>query len=197
MKGLGKRARTMEVAELYPPPGQWTEEEYFMLPDRNRIVELSEGRLVVPPHSTYTHQTALQNIFLALHAFVEEHRLGIVRFAPLPVRLWAGKIREPDVFFIAREHMDRIGEQACGVPDLVVEVTSPATRRTDRVEKFVEYARAEVREYWIVDPEARTVEIYGLEGGAYELVGKWGLGQRARSRLLEGFEIEVNRIFAS
>lgn len=61
----------------------------------------------------------------------------------------------------------------------------------------MEYARAGVREYWIVDPEARTVEIYGLESGAYELVGKWGSGQRARSRLLEGFEIEVDRIFTS
>jgi Uma2 family endonuclease len=196
MKGMGERARTVEVAELYPPPGQWKEEECFMLPDRNRILELSEGKLVVPPHPTYSHQTALQNIFLALHDFVQERWLGVVRFAPLPVRLWAGKIREPDVFFIAREHMDRIGEQACGVPDLVVEVTSPATRRMDWVEKFMEYAQAEVREYWIVDPEAQTAEVYGPESGAYELVGKWGLGQRARSRLLEGFEIEVDHIFA-
>lgn len=187
--------RTVEVAELYPPQGQWTEEDFFALPDRNRIVELSEGRLVVPPHPTYTHQTALQNLFLALHALIERHKLGVVRFAPLPVRLWAGKIREPDIFFIAREHVGRIGEQVCGVPDLVVEVTSPATRRTDRVEKFAEYAQAGVLEYWIVDPEAQTVEVYELKGGAYELIGKWGMGQTAHSVLLVGFTVEVDRIF--
>ncbi|MCS6964593.1 Uma2 family endonuclease [Thermoflexus sp.] len=59
------------------------------------------------------------------------------RIAPLPVRLWPGKIREPNLFFIAKEHTDRIGEQACGVPDLVVEVTSPSTARVDRVEEIV------------------------------------------------------------
>lgn len=195
MKSQIRKGLAIEVAELYPPQGQWTEEDYFALPDRNRIVELSEGRIVVPPHPTYTHQTVLQNLFLLIHEFVQQHGLGIVRFAPLPVRLWAGKIREPDLFFIHRDHKDRIGEQVCDIPDLVVEVTSAATRRIDRIEKFAEYARAGIQEYWMVDPEDRTVEVYRLKGGAYELVGKWGMGQTARSALLEGFAVEVERIF--
>ena len=132
--------------------------------------------------------------YVRLRTFVQDHELGEVHVAPLPVRLWPGKIREPDVLFVAREHSDRIGEQFFGVPDLVMEVTSSSTRRTDRVEKLVEYAQAEVEEYWIVDPEARTVEVFTLREGAYEALGKWGTGETARSALLAGFEVAVDEM---
>lgn len=126
---------------------------------------------------------------------MEGRQSGIVRFAPLPVRLWPGKIREPDLFFISKEHSDRIGEQACGVPDLVVEVTSPSTLRADRMEKFHEYARAGVSEYWLADPQARTIEVYTLQHGAYLLRGKWGTGEVASSALLAGFDVDVEEVF--
>ena len=190
----GEGAEWAPVAELFPPQGQWTEEDYFALPDTNRHVELSEGRLIVPPHPTLAHQEALKRLFLRLNAFVEERGLGVVQIAPLPVRLWPGKIREPDIFFIAREHADRIGERVCGVPDLVVEVTSPSTARTDRMEKFQEYARAGVLEYWIVDPDGGAVEVYILREGAYILRGRWGVGEVASSELLSGFEVKVGDI---
>ncbi len=57
-------------------------------------------------------------------------------------RLWPKVVCEPNILCIAKEHRDRLRERVCGVPDLVVEVLSPATRKTDRVEKFVEYAKA-------------------------------------------------------
>ncbi|MGQ9532544.1 MAG: Uma2 family endonuclease [Desulfotomaculales bacterium] len=179
------------VAELFPPQGQWTEEDYFSLPGTNRYVELSEGRLIMPPHPTRSHQMAVAELYLRLRCFVQERDLGEVYIAPLPVRLWPGKIREPDVFFIGREHLDRIGEHMCGVPDLVVEVTSPATLKTDRLEKFTEYARAGVAEYWLVDPDARTVEVYFLQQGAYVPHGRWVAGETASSALLAGFEVPV------
>ncbi len=182
------------VAELYPPQGQWTEADYFALPGTNRSVELSEGRLIMPPHPTYRHQTALQNVFLKFQAFVGTHQLGVVRFAPLPVRLWPGKIREPDIMFFSTEHSDRIGEQVLGVPDLIVEVISPSTVTTDRVEKFYEYARAGVREYWMVDPEEQAIEVYTLREGAYVLGGKYRPGESARSGVLTGLEISVGEV---
>jgi Uma2 family endonuclease len=188
-------AEIAPVAELYPPQGEWTEEDYFALPDTNRYVELSEGRLIMPPHPTYSHQTALQNLFKKLDAFVEEHKLGIVRFAALPVRLWPGTIREPDIFFIAREHSDRIGEQSCGVPDLVVEVLSPSTLKTDRQEKFCEYARAGVTEYWLVDPDEKRIEVYILRGSVYQLAERFNTGEVAHSELLSGFEVSVDEVF--
>jgi Uma2 family endonuclease len=189
-----ERHLTLEIAELFPLQGQWTEEDYFALPDTHRYVELSAGVLIMPPHPTSTHQRIVGRLFRFLADFAQQS--GWVRLAPLPVRLWPGKIREPDVLFVAREHQDRVGEQVFGPPDLVMEVTSATTHRTDRVEKYAEYARAGIPEYWIVDPQAETVEVFVLREDAYELLGKWGAGEVARSALLEGFRVEVNAVFA-
>ena len=185
----------VEVAELYPPQGQWTEEDYFALPDTNRYVELSEGVLIVPPHPTDTHQRLVLDLALLLRGFVEEHGWGGVRIAPLPVRLWPGKVREPDVLFMAHAHRDRISEQVFGPPDLVMEVTLPSTRHTDCHEKFAEYARADIPEYWLIDPDTQSVEVFVLRQGAYELLGKWGRGATARSALLQGFQVPVATLF--
>ncbi len=190
-----KKGLAVEVADLYPPQGEWTEDDYFSLPDTNRYVELSEGRLIMPPHPTDSHQVTLQNFFLQLHAFVRIHRLGVVRIAPLPVRLWPGKIREPDIFFIAKEHTDRISEKVCGIPDLVVEVISSSTQKTDRVEKFAEYAKAGVMEYWLIYPEEKTVEVYTLRNGDYVLLGKYNTSQIANSEIVPGFKIRVEELF--
>jgi len=183
------------VSELFPPQGQWTEADFFALPETNRLLELSEGRLIVHSPPTLEHQEALKRLFIRLNAFVEKNELGVVELAPLPVRLWPGKIREPDIFFISREHLERLGEKVCGVPDLAVEVTSPATRDTDRREKFGEYAQAGVQEYWIVDPERKTIEVFVLRGGAFETFGLFRPGEIARSALLSGFEVPVDEIF--
>jgi len=185
-----------EIAQLWPLQGDWTETDYFTLPDTNRLIELSEGKLIMPPHPTETHQRVVLSLVLAFQSFVDAHNLGIIRFAPLPVRLWPDKIREPDILYVSHAHADRIGEQAYGPPDLVVEITSASTRRTDRVEKFVEYARAGIAEYWLVEPEVKTIEVFILEAGAYVLLVKAGPGGKAQSKLLEGFEVEVNKVFA-
>lgn len=77
-----------------------------------------------------------------------------------------------------------------------MEILSAATWRTDRLEKMVEYAQAGIVEYWIVDPEARTIEVLVFREGAYALLDKWGTGEIARSKLLEGFEVAVNEVFS-
>ena len=187
----------VEVAEIFPPQGQWTEDDYFALPDTNRFVELSEGRLIMPPHPTYSYQFTLLELSVILREFVNKHDLGTVCLAPLPVRLWPGKIREPDILYVSHEHADRLGERYCGPPDLAVEIISPSTRLTDRRDKFSEYAQAGVQEYWLVDPEDRTVEVFILQEGAYKLLGKWGPGEVAKSALLAGFEAAVDKIFAT
>jgi len=185
---------TVEVAQLWPPRGQWTETDYFTLPDTSRFLELSEGELIMPPHPTDTHQRVVLNLVRMFDDFVTEQNRGTVRFAPLPVRLWPGKIREPDLLFVSNEHADRIGEQAYGPPDLVVEVLSQSTWHTDRLEKMAEYARAGVREYWIVDPEGHTVEVFVLRQGAYEVLGKWSKGEEAHSEVLTGLKVAVDEV---
>jgi len=190
-----RKAEIAPVTEFYPPQGQWTERDYFALPDTNRYVELSEGRLVMPPHPTRSHQKTLEELYVRLRAFILKNDLGEVHIAPLPVRLWPGKIREPDIFFLSKEHADRAGEKVYGVPDLIIEILSPGTDQVDRGEKYFEYAKAGVREYWIVDSDEQRVEVYILRGSVYQLQERFKSGEVARSRLLSGFEVNVNEIF--
>ncbi len=185
-----------EIVQLWPPQQEWTDADYFALPDTNRFVELSEGELIMPPHPTNTHQRVVLRLVLVFQSFVEARDVGTIRFAPLPVRLWPGKIREPDILFVSHEHADRIGEQFYGPPDLVVEVISPGTRRVDRGEKFLEYARAGISEYWLVDPEARSIEVFVLQDGVYTLLVKAGPGEKARSQLLDGLQVGADKVFA-
>jgi len=195
MKEIQHRLAT-EIAQLWPLQKEWTEADYFALPDTNRLIELSEGELIMLPHPTETHQRVLDALYAIMRAFVLKHNLGIIRFAPLPVRLWPGKIREPDILFVSHAHADRIGEQFYGPPDLVVEVISPTTRLTDRRDKFFDYARAGINEYWLADPEAQTIEVFVLQDSAYTLLVKASRGEKARSQLLDGFEVIVDEVFS-
>jgi Uma2 family endonuclease len=188
---------TKEVAWLFPLQGEWTEGDYFRLPDTNRFVELSERRLVIPDMPTYSHQHTVMELLIAISTFAHDHGLGEVCVAPLPVRLWQGKIREPDIVFMSTAHADRIGEDFWGVPDMVVEVLSRSTMEVDRGEKSLEYAKAGIAEYWLVDTEERAIEVYVLRGEVYKLLGKWSAGQTAHSEVLAGFEISVEAVIGA
>lgn len=202
-KAKGRRSKaplTIEIAQLFPRQGQWTEEDYLSLPDTNRLIELSEGRLMILPMPTTLHQRAVGKLFRLMSEYVEQHGLGEVAIAPLRARLWPGKFREPDIMFMTAAHADRIGEEFWGVPDLAVEVISPRTEHSsgtehvDRGEKFEDYRKAGVLEYWLVDPEKGTMEVYVLRQGVYHLLGKWGIGEVARSEILSGFEVPVEAV---
>jgi Uma2 family endonuclease len=185
------------LMELFPAPGEWTEADYYPLSEQGRLIELSDGTIEVIELPTDFHQLILLRLTIALHAVISAGRLGQVRFAPLPVRLWAGKIREPDLMFMSAEHADRIGTY-WGVPDLAVEILSTGTAQKDRDIKSVEYARAGVAEYWIVDPEAKTVETMRLGDttGAYGTPRVLAVGEDLTSPMFPGFSLALAALFA-
>ncbi len=142
------------------------------------------------------HQRTSMNLGASMHQHVSQYGLGEVYDAPIDVILpgLAGPV-QPDVLFIARERLDIVKEDFIeGPPDLIVEILSPSNWLTDRRAKFRIYAQAGVREYWIVDTDARTVEVFVLRGGSYALVGKVGPGETLRSEVVAGFEIGVDEI---
>jgi Uma2 family endonuclease len=130
--------------------------------------------------------------------FAEAGNLGAGYVSPMSVRLWEGKIREPDVFFVRREHADRIGESVIGPPDWVAEVISKSTRKTDEVDKLAEYAQAGIPEYWMLDYKKRSIRVYLLPEGerVYTLAATYTAGQVARSATIDGFEVAVDGLFA-
>ena len=143
-----------------------TYDDLVQMPEDGNRYEIIGGELVVSPAPIPLHQRVSKRAFLLLHGFVEAQGLGEVFFAPLDVQLGEHDIVEPDLVFIARERLGIVERtRVIGVPDLLVEILSPSTRARDEVLKARLYAEAGVREYWIVDPDERTLRLYAPEGG--------------------------------
>lgn len=184
--------------DVLPAAGEWTEADYYPLSERGRLVELSDGNIEVIELPTWFHQIILLRLAMAIKPFVSQHSLGWICFAPVPVQLWPGKIREPDLVFISSAHADRIG-QYLGVPDLAVEILSPSTASKDREVKRVEYAQAGVVEYWIIDPEAKSVEVLtkrSEQSPAYDRAALFHQNETLVSGLLPGLGLSLADLFA-
>ena len=191
-----------EIATLYPIQGTWTEAAYLALPT-NHLLELNDGCLEILPMLTYFHELIVEFLYDLLRSFVRERSLGKVMRAPLPIRLWAGQMREPDVLFLRPERLQLLAKagnraQPDGA-DLVMEVVSPGpqNRERDLDVKRLEYARAGIAEYWIIDPELQTITVLELAGDAYRVSGEFKTDQTATSILLTGFSVSVEAAFAA
>ncbi len=185
---------TWDIARLFPTQGNWSEAEYLAL-DTNRLVEFSHGVVEFLATPTFLHQQILKFLFKALEAFVEARKLGEVFFMGVRVRLEPGIYREPDVLFMSAEHAGRINNEYWDGADLVMEVVSAdeKDRRRDLKSKREEYARARIPEYWIVDPQLETMTVLTLDGQSYVVHGEFKRGERATSKLLPGFAVDVDQ----
>lgn len=179
-----------------PPQGRWTYPDYARLPDNGMRYEVIEGDLFMNPAPRPKHQKVSLNLAVALHQFVKQHNLGDVYEAPIDVILpnLASTV-QPDLLFIAGNRLDIVKEEFIeGVPDLIIEVLSPGNPDYDRRTKFQLYARAGVREYWIIDPDACTIDIFVLRGQAYAPLGGFSSGDKTRSEVLADFRLRVAEI---
>jgi Uma2 family endonuclease len=147
-----------------------TYEDLLALPDDGLRHELIDGEHFVTPAPSWPHQLIVGNLYRLIANHVRANRLGVVFVAPLDVVFSKHDVVEPDVLFFTPDSFKaHIGERnAEGPPDLAVEVLSPTTRRRDEVAKRRLYERMGVGEYWIVDPELRTVKVFTLIAGTYE-----------------------------
>jgi Uma2 family endonuclease len=181
-----------DEAREFPIRIPCTEEEYLEI-DGNIRLEYADGYLEVLPMPTIFHQLILKYLCWQLDAFVVAGRLGTVVSAGYSVRIRSGKFREPDILYINREHASAIGKNWCTKADLVMEIVSEHNRRHDLVTKRDEYARAGIPEYWIVDPEEETITIFVLKPRRRTYIehGVFRKGERAASRLLPGFSVDV------
>jgi Uma2 family endonuclease len=143
-----------------------------------------------------THQRILKQFVYLAQTWLTQTKRGEILFAAHPIRLWPGKYREPDAMIWLNEHKNRMGERESGPPDLALEIVSPNNEPHDLETKFQEHAKAGIPEYWIIQPQIRAVLVYTLEGQTYKLIAQFNSGQRAASRVLSGFEVAVDDLFA-
>ncbi len=179
-----------------PPQGQWTYADYAALPENGQRYEIIDGVLYMPPGPGEPHQAAITLFILHLATHVQVSGLGRVYAAPFDVDLAPGTTVQPDVIVVLQANSAIITpDKLVGAPDLVVEIASPGTATHDRGRKLRAYERAGVREYWIADPIARTVELLALDGGSYRAVGVFQGQALLPSHVLPGFPVRVEQFF--
>lgn len=184
------RRRLLEVLSEPLPPGRMTYEEFLAWADEDTLAEWVDGAVVMTSPASNVHQDLARFLTAVLSVFVEAHAIGVIRPAPFQMKLTRSG-REPDLIFVAHEHLQRLRPTYLDGPaDLVVEIVSPESVGRDRGEKFTEYEAAGIPEYWLIDPQRRWAEFYRLEGERYRLAFQ-GTEGRYASTVLPGFWLQV------
>jgi Uma2 family endonuclease len=176
--------------------GGYTYADYVTWDDDVRC-ELYYGEMcVMSPAPTYRHQGISFQLARRIGNFLEGHHSRVFQ-APFDVRLDAGGkddlVLQPDIVLIGDRSI-LCGTGCAGVPDMVVEILSPSTAQRDMLEKFNIYMRAGVREYWIVDPDEKTVYANVLQDGRY-VTTTYADGDAAPVHVLDGCVIDLADVF--
>ncbi len=186
---MAKRQTTVE---------EWTYERLLELPEEDypRRYEIIDGVSHELPTPSMRHAGAKTRIAYTIHVTVRA-RGGQAFIAPVDVLL-SSRARpvQPDVIVLLPEHLDQMRDAFVeGPPDIVVEVLSPNDPKRDRVLKREVYAAGGVPEYWLVSPEAGTVEVLVLDGGAYRTHVRAGGDETVSSIVLPELSFPASAVF--
>jgi Uma2 family endonuclease len=177
-----------------------TTEDLIALPDDGNTYELIEGELIVSRTPTVTHQDVIGNLFFFLKLYLRDNPIGRVTVTPGVIFDEYNSVI-PDLVFLTNEQSARIGSDGHihEAPALAVEVVSPGRNNAlrDRVVKLQVYSKFGVGEYWVADPEARTLEIYRRVEGALALAATLAGDDEISTPLLPGFSCAPSRVFGA
>jgi Uma2 family endonuclease len=173
---------------------RWTYEEYYQLDDDQRY-EIIDGKLLMAPAPDTWHQDWIGELYALLRNHVKARKLGRLLLSPVDVVLDQQNTVQPDLVFVGNEKLHIIQRRAIfGTPDLLIELVSPSSGRRDRSEKKGLYAHFGVKEYWIGDPANKSMEIFVLMEGRYELHCAAEVKGKLNSIVLAGLEFDLAEI---
>ena len=182
---------------------RYTFADVLTWPDGERA-ELIDGEVILmAPAPSRGHQEISGEVFRQLANYLEGKKCKVYH-APFDVRLFekdgdtpedVNTVVEPDITIVC-DH-SKLDDRGCkGAPDMVVEVLSPSTQRHDRLVKRGLYQRAGVREYWIVDPDSSTVQVFLQRDGSLQLHEVYDRQGVAKVNVLDGCFIELSKVFS-
>ncbi|MDQ3633119.1 MAG: Uma2 family endonuclease [Acidobacteriota bacterium] len=177
-------------------PKQEISYEEFLVKYDGQYAEYVDGEVIENMSVTQRHDLLVGFLRTILTVYTDAKKLGRICGEPYQVKMVLDdktKGREPDIFFVKTENFDRIGEQFFdGAADSVIEVISPESIIRDTQDKFEEYEKAGVNEYWIIDPNRRTANFYGFDDeGKYKQLLLEADG-KFESRIIEGLWIKTD-----
>lgn len=176
--------------------GNKTYSDYENTPEGGKF-QLIDGEIQEMTSPTFLHQLIVQNLNFLFSAYVRTNKAGRVLSAPMDVTLSPKDTVQPDLLYIDKLRYSVISEKKIdGAPDIVIEVLSPSTAYLDLKYKKDLYEISGVKEYWIVDPEDNSVEIYFNEANSFNRIQKSKKDGLLSSKILSGLEINIKDIFA-
>jgi Uma2 family endonuclease len=177
---------------------KFTYEDFLLFPEDGKRHELIDGERYVTPAPKTKHQKISVNLTAAIAIFLKHQKIGDVFAAPTDVVLSDLDVVEPDLLFVSSARASIITEKNIqGAPDLVIEILSDGTRKTDEIIKRKLYERHGILEYWIVDPELETVKVYRMTDQGYTRAAELSLESNSTltTPLLADLRIPLSEIF--
>lgn len=174
---------------------RFTYHDYLHLPEDKRY-EIIDGDLHMTPAPLMKHQKVSGHLYRILHEWADKESRGEVFYAPVDVILSDEDVLQPDLLFISQERLGILTEKNVqGAPDLVIEILSPHSQEWDRSIKRKLYEKYGVREYWMVDLEAQSIEVLPLTDEGFKTLRVYTKGTHLKSPLLENLSFSVEEIF--
>jgi Uma2 family endonuclease len=174
----------------------FTYDDYLTLPNDGKRYEIINGDLYMSPAPLPEHQLIsirLEEIFLS---YVRKEKWGKIFHAPIDVVFSMTEIVQPDIVLVSKQREEIIAKKnLISAPDLIVEILSETTEKTDRTKKKEMYEKYGVREYWIVDPSDQSIEIFVLEQSRYATAQKFVNDDIVDSTILPGIAFPARSAF--
>jgi Uma2 family endonuclease len=168
--------------------------EEFLVKYDGQFAEWVDGEVELTMSASDRHQDLVRFFTMIIGTFVEENDLGVIRTAPLVMKLDKEKRgREPDLLFVSNKNLHRLKKNYLdGAADLVIEIISPESRGRDRGDKFYEYESAGVKEYWLIDYEREQTEFYNLDKKGIYQSSKPDENNIFHSKVIKNLELRVD-----
>ncbi|MEO6168263.1 MAG: Uma2 family endonuclease [Chitinophagales bacterium] len=173
---------------------KWTLQEYYKTPE-GVYFEIIHGIKYMAPSPFKIHQQVSRDLSYLLITYTRKYDLGEILQAPLDVVLADDTVVQPDLIYISKDNKLIQGDTIKGTPDALMEIISAGSVKKDREIKMKLYCEAGVPEYWLIEPDHRSVEIYHLENGLYKRYCYAAESGQVTSIAIAGFVLNVGELF--
>ena len=172
----------------------YTAADYVTWNDGQRYELLHGGVHAMSPAPTLQHQETSWNLNFEIGTFLKPKARCRILYAPIDVYLGEDTVVQPDLIVVCEP--DKLQKKGCvGAPDLVVEILSPSTAKTDWQDKYKLYEAAGVREYWIVHPDDRLLHVFRLTDGKFLLTGTYAAADTVPIGIFDDITIDLSHVF--
>ncbi len=173
-----------------------TYQDILALGETNSRIELFDGECIMPAMPTSQHQYIATRLAVYIFNYVEGRGLGKTFGSPVDVYVSETTVLQPDLSYLSNERLFiDDGNKLNGAPDLVIEILSQATEQRDRTFKFREYTRSGAKEYWLVSPDKKEIEVYQNSEKGFEPAALYRRSDTLNTPLFGDIQLKVGLIF--